>query len=91
MTVHDFEENVEPIVIATNREASVSGGASAIVYDFGEVLKIEPQQSIEYYTEDGEKIVISNLSKDSLVELETVISSFMMKEKVKYGRETHQK
>ena len=58
MTVHDFEENVEPIVIATNREASVSGGASAIVYDFGEVLKIEPQQSIEYYTEDGEKIVI---------------------------------
>ena len=39
----------------------------------------------------GEKIVISNLSKDSLIELETAISSFMMEEKVKYGRETHHK
>ncbi len=36
-----------------------------------------------------EKIIISNLSKDSLVELETVISSFMMDEKKKYGSESH--
>ena len=36
-----------------------------------------------------EKIIISNLSKDSLVELETVISSFMVDEKKKYGSESH--
>lgn len=36
-----------------------------------------------------EKIVISNLSKDSLIELETAISSFMMEEKKKYGSEHH--
>lgn len=36
-----------------------------------------------------EKIIISNLSKDSLVELETVISTFMMEEKMKYGPENH--
>ena len=36
-----------------------------------------------------EKIIISNLSKDSLVELETVISSFMMDEKKKYASESH--
>lgn len=35
----------------------------------------------------NEQIVISNLSKDALVELETVISSFMMEEKMKYGQE----
>lgn len=34
-----------------------------------------------------EKIVISNLSKDSLIEIETVISKFMMEEKKKYGNE----
>ena len=31
-----------------------------------------------------ERVVISNLSKDALIELETVISSFMMEEKKKY-------
>lgn len=36
-----------------------------------------------------EKIVVSNLSKDSLIELETAISSFMMEEKKKYGSEHH--
>ena len=36
-----------------------------------------------------EKVVISNLAKDSLVELETAISSFMMEEKKKYGTENH--
>ena len=36
-----------------------------------------------------EKIIVSNLSKDSLIELETAISSFMMEEKKKYGPEHH--
>lgn len=36
-----------------------------------------------------EKIIVSNLSKDSLIELETAISSFMMEEKKKYGSEHH--
>lgn len=31
-----------------------------------------------------EKVIISNLSKDALIELETVISSFMMEEKKHY-------
>lgn len=34
-----------------------------------------------------EKIIISNLSKDSLIEIESVISKFMMEEKKKYGNE----
>ena len=36
-----------------------------------------------------EKIIVSNLSKDSLIELETAISIFMMEEKKKYGSEHH--
>ncbi len=34
-----------------------------------------------------EKVVISNLSKNSLVELEDAISNFMLEEKKKYGKE----
>jgi len=33
-----------------------------------------------------EKIVISNLSKKSLIEIETKITQFMMEEKKKYGK-----
>ena len=33
-----------------------------------------------------EKVVITNLSKDSLREIETEISEFMMEEKKKYGQ-----
>ena len=33
-----------------------------------------------------ETVVISNLSKSALIEIETVISDFMMKEKKKYGQ-----
>ena len=33
-----------------------------------------------------EQIVISNLSKKSLIEIETKITEFMMEEKKKYGK-----
>lgn len=36
-----------------------------------------------------ETVVISNLDKDALVEIETNVSQFMMEEKKKYGYERH--
>ena len=58
MTVHDFEENIEPIIREYNREDG-GGGIPDYVYNFSEMLKIEPQSVTEYYnTETGEKIVI---------------------------------
>lgn len=58
MTVHDFEENVEDIIIEYNRQMN-DGGYPEYIYDFSNVLKIEFQGSEEYYNpETGEKIVI---------------------------------
>lgn len=58
MTVHDFEENIEPIIKKYNREDG-GGGILIYVYDFSEKLKIEPQSLTEYYNpQTGEKIVI---------------------------------
>lgn len=58
MTVHDFEENVEPIIRDYNRQEP-SGELPRYVYDFSYVLKIEPQETIEYYNpQTEEKIVI---------------------------------
>lgn len=58
MTVHDFEENIEPIIINYARQDE-DGGIPDYVYDFSEILKIEPQNTMEYYnSETGEKIVI---------------------------------
>lgn len=58
MTVHDFEENIEPIIMNYNRQEE-SGAVPDYVYDFSEMLKIEPQSTTEYYNpETGEKIVI---------------------------------
>lgn len=58
MSVHDFEENIEPIIIEYNR-AEESGGIPTYVYDFSQMLKIEPQSITEYYNpETGDKIVI---------------------------------
>jgi len=58
MTVHDFEENIEPIIREYNRDDG-SGGIPDYVYNFSEMLKIEPQSVTEYYNpENGEKIVI---------------------------------
>ena len=58
MTVHDFEENIEPIIRDYNREDG-GGGIPDYVYNFSEMLKVEPQSLTEYYNpETGEKIVI---------------------------------
>lgn len=58
MTVHDFEENIEPIIIKYNR-AEPGGAVPDYIYDFKDVLKIEPQVITEYYNpETGEKVVI---------------------------------
>ena len=58
ITVHDFEENIEPIIIKYNRQGE-SGGIPDYIYDFSEMLKIEPQNTVEYYKpETEEKVVI---------------------------------
>lgn len=57
MTKHDFEENIEPLVIKYNREQG--NNLCEYVYDFEEMLKIQPQENIEYYNSGtGEKVVI---------------------------------
>lgn len=58
MTVHDFEENVEPIIIKKNREQG-EGEIPTYIYDFKDMLNIEAQTINEKYNpETGEKIVI---------------------------------
>ena len=58
MTVHDFEENVEPIIIKKNREQG-EGEIPTYIYDFKDMLNIEEQTINEKYNpETGEKIVI---------------------------------
>lgn len=58
MTVHDFEENVESIIIKRNREQS-EGDIPTYIYDLKDALKIEPQNiNEEYNPETGEKVVI---------------------------------
>ena len=58
MTVHDFEVNIEPIIIEYNREFEMMDIAD-YVYNFESLLKIAPQETYEYYNpETGEKIVI---------------------------------
>lgn len=58
MTVHDFEENIEPIIIKYNRQQEI-GNSANYIYDFSDMLKIEPQSVTEYYNPNtGEKIVL---------------------------------
>ena len=58
MTVEEFENNIEPIIIDYNRQDE-NGGLPDYIYDFSEILDIEPQDTVEYYNpETGEKIVI---------------------------------
>ena len=58
VTVHDFEENLEPIIMEYGRREP-AGELPNYVYDFRKVLKIEPQTTSEYYDiETGEKVVI---------------------------------
>lgn len=57
MTIHDFEENIEPIIIEYNRQESPA--MLDYVYDFSRVLRIEPQEIKEYYNpETGDKVVV---------------------------------
>ena len=58
MTVHDFQENIEPIIIKINRE-NLGKEIPTYVYDFKDILKVEPQTIMEEYNpQTGEKIVI---------------------------------
>jgi len=58
MTVHDFEESIEPIIIDYARKDE-NGGLPNYLYDFSNILGIEAQTFTEYYDpETGEKIVI---------------------------------
>lgn len=59
VTVHDFEENLDPVIREYNREVGGDGGIPDYIYNFSENLKIEPQETREYYNpETGEKVVI---------------------------------
>ena len=59
MTIHDFETTIEPIIIKYDRSANEGGGIPEYVYNFTDVLKIEPQKLTEYYNiETGEKVVV---------------------------------
>ena len=59
MTIHDFETTIEPIIIKYDRSANEGGGIPEYVYNFTDVLKIEPQKLTEYYNiETGEKVII---------------------------------
>ncbi len=56
MTTHDFEENIEPIIIKYDR-MDPSGEFPDYVYDFSEKLNIQPQEIVQYYnTETGEEV-----------------------------------
>lgn len=58
MTVEEFANNIESIIIEYNRQDE-NGGLPDYIYDFSEILDIEPQDTVEYYNpETGEKIVI---------------------------------
>lgn len=58
MTVEEFTNKIEPIIIEYNRQDE-NGGLPDYIYDFSEILDIEPQDTVEYYNpETGEKIVI---------------------------------
>ena len=58
MTVHDFEVNIEPIIIDYARQDE-SGGIPDYVYDFSNLLDLEPQNTVEYYNpQTQEKVVI---------------------------------
>lgn len=56
MTVHDFTENIEPIIIQDNRNVYESD--VEFVYDFSSLLNIAPQELIEYYNPKTEQKVV---------------------------------
>lgn len=56
MTLHDFSENIEPIIIQDNRNVYESD--VEFVYDFSSLLNVAPQDLIEYYNPETEVKVI---------------------------------
>lgn len=56
MTVHDFTENIEPIIIQDNRNVYESD--VEFVYDFSSLLNIAPQELTEYYNPKTEQKVV---------------------------------
>ena len=56
MTVHDFTENIEPIIIQDNRNVYESD--VEFVYDFSSQLNIAPQELTEYYNPETEQKVV---------------------------------
>ena len=56
MTVHDFTENIEPIIIQDNRNVYESD--VEFVYDFSSLLNIAPQELTEYYNPKIEQKVV---------------------------------
>ena len=56
MTVHDFTENIEPIIIQDNRNVYESD--VEFVYDFSSQLNIAPQEITEYYNPETEQKVV---------------------------------
>ena len=58
ITVQDFKENIEPIIIEYNRKGNKLE-ESDYIYDFSEILQTQVEEFIEYYDpETKEKIVI---------------------------------
>lgn len=56
MTVHDFEGNIEPVIMEYQYDNGMLNGD---VYNFSDILNLEPQNTVEYYNpETEEKIVI---------------------------------
>ena len=59
MTVLDFEETIEPIIIEESKTSSCDQPITYMIYNFTDILKISPQTTVEYYnTKTGEKIVV---------------------------------
>ena len=59
MTVLDFEETIEPIVIEECKTSSYELPITYMIYNFTDILKVAPQTTIEYYnTKTGEKTVV---------------------------------
>lgn len=56
MTIHDFEENIEPVIMEYQYNNGMLNGD---IYNFSDILNLEPQNTVEYYNpETEEKIVI---------------------------------
>ena len=58
MTNKEFKDNIEPLIIKSNRMNS-NGETPKYIYDFSQILNSQPQVTREYYnSETGEKVII---------------------------------